>query len=305
MAARKGKQSGRKQAKPQQAQQRGAGRQQAGRNGNAQSVIELLKSDHRNVEDLFAQFEKAQDNREKQDLVEQICDALIIHTALEEEIFYPACREGTDADDALDAAQVEHDAAKVLIMDLLDASPEDDFYDAKVKVLTEEIRTHIQEEEKPRTGVMAKAKSAGIDTADLAQQLLELKDQLQEDAQAGALPEPQIQSLHLEGLQPGMSRRMRAPMRAPMQQGRGISRSGMQMSAGRSGGGRFDVSEQRQGGRFNTARAGADRYLDEDENLRRGRGRSEDYGWERRGGRAEEEFRSGRSRPRSGGWEDY
>src|SRR4051812_31314265 len=74
----------------------------------------LLKDDHRKVEQLFARFEQSEDNGQKQQLVKKICMELIVHTLLEEEIFYPACREKGVESDLLDEAQVEHDGSKVL-----------------------------------------------------------------------------------------------------------------------------------------------------------------------------------------------
>src|SRR3954462_848434 len=74
----------------------------------------LLKADHRKVEQLFAQFEQSGEEEKKRELVRQICTELVIHTKLEEEIFYPACRDKQVEDDLLDEAQVEHDGAKVL-----------------------------------------------------------------------------------------------------------------------------------------------------------------------------------------------
>ena len=110
-------------------------------------AIALLKQDHREVEDLFAQFEKASGDGSKQKLAEQICLELSVHAKIEEEIFYPAC-EGKVEDDLLKEAFVEHDGAKVLITEIIAGGPQaDDFYDAKVKVLQEEIEHHVQEEE--------------------------------------------------------------------------------------------------------------------------------------------------------------
>src|SRR5262249_7719303 len=94
----------------------------------------LLKADHRKVEQLFQQYEKAEDTQQKSVLVTQICRELIVHTKLEEDIFYPACREKDVEDDILDEAQVEHDGAKVMISELMNGSPDDEFYDAKVTV---------------------------------------------------------------------------------------------------------------------------------------------------------------------------
>lgn len=84
-------------------------------------AIALLKADHRKVEDLFEQFEKARTDDRKQTLAREICSELKIHTAIEEEIFYPAFREKIEAD-MLDEAHVEHDGAKVLINDIESSS---------------------------------------------------------------------------------------------------------------------------------------------------------------------------------------
>src|SRR5215216_4319487 len=99
----------------------------AGAKGKTDAVS-LLKGDHRKVEQLFAQFEESEDDKQKQKLAKQICMELIIHTKLEEEIFYPACREKEVESDMLDEAQVEHDGTKVLISDILKCSPGDEFY---------------------------------------------------------------------------------------------------------------------------------------------------------------------------------
>src|SRR5690606_17662979 len=110
-------------------------------------AIALLKADHREVEDLFEKYENASGTERKRKLAEQICNELKIHTVIEEEIFYPALR-GKIEDDLLDESYVEHDGAKVLINDIMAGSPEEDFYDAKVTVLSEEIEHHVGEEEK-------------------------------------------------------------------------------------------------------------------------------------------------------------
>src|SRR5687768_4391827 len=93
-------------------------------------AIALLKADHRTVEDLFEQYEKASGSA-KAKIAQQICVELKVHTMIEEEIFYPAFRGKID-DDLLDEAYVEHDGAKVLINDIVAGKPGDDFYDAKV-----------------------------------------------------------------------------------------------------------------------------------------------------------------------------
>src|SRR5215475_11793980 len=94
-------------------------------------AVALLKADHRKVEDLFEKFEKARGSERKQALVREICTELCIHTMIEEEIFYPACAEHAE-DDTLEESYVEHDGAKVLIAELLQSGPDNEFYDAKV-----------------------------------------------------------------------------------------------------------------------------------------------------------------------------
>jgi hypothetical protein len=110
-------------------------------------AVALLKADHRKVEELFEKFEKAKSDTVKKALCEQICTELTVHATIEEEIFYPACT-GEIEEDLVKEAYVEHDGAKVLIAELSQSGPGDDFYDAKVKVLSEEIKHHVKEEEK-------------------------------------------------------------------------------------------------------------------------------------------------------------
>jgi hemerythrin superfamily protein len=149
---------------------------------SGQSAIEALKQDHRRVEGLFKQFEQSSDEHRKEELVAMICAELNIHTRLEEAIFYPACREAIDDEDIMDEAQVEHDAAKLLIADLSQGSSDDPFFDAKVKLLSEQIKHHVAEEEKPGQGVFAKAQEHQVDKPELATEMAELKQELQRRA---------------------------------------------------------------------------------------------------------------------------
>ena len=151
-------------------------------------AVALLKADHRKVEDLFAKFEAAKADGRKKALAEQICMELKIHTILEEEIFYPAC-EGKVEEDLLSEAYVEHDSAKVLIGQIEESEPAAEFYDAKVKVLSEEIEHHVKEEEARMEGLFAQARKAGLDMDALGEQMAARKDQLLAAYKAGeALP---------------------------------------------------------------------------------------------------------------------
>ncbi len=150
-------------------------------------AIALLKADHRGVEDLFAKFEAASGDGAKKKLADQICTELKIHSMIEEEIFYPAL-EGKIDEDLLREAYVEHDGAKVLINEITGGGPDDDFYDAKVKVLSEEIEHHVAEEEKPGEGMFAQARDAKVDLVALRDQMVARKEELRAQAHSSGLP---------------------------------------------------------------------------------------------------------------------
>ena len=165
----------------------------------AKDAVALLKADHRTVEDLFADFEKASGDGRKQKLATQICAELIIHAQIEEEIFYPAC-EGKVEEDLLKEAFVEHDGAKVLIAEIIGGEPSDEFYDAKVKVLQEQIEHHVQEEEKRMEGLFSQARAAGLDMDALGEQLAVRKQELKAEIETNGLPTPQLKTMEETGL---------------------------------------------------------------------------------------------------------
>lgn len=111
------------------------------------SAIDLLEEDHREVEDLFDEFEKVEDVSAKEQLALKICMALQVHTRIEEEIFYPAARGAIEKPELIDEAIVEHASAKQLISEIEDMKPGEELYDAKVKVLQEQVHHHVEEEE--------------------------------------------------------------------------------------------------------------------------------------------------------------
>ncbi len=156
-------------------------------------AIALLKADHRKVEELFEKFEKAKSDSVKTSLVQQICTELSVHTAIEEEIFYPACT-GQIEDDTLTEAYVEHDGAKVIISELLASSPDNEFYDSKVKVLSEQIKHHVKEEEMRSEGMFAQARDAGLDMDALGEQMAARKKELLAEFTANGLPTPKTRS---------------------------------------------------------------------------------------------------------------
>jgi hemerythrin-like domain-containing protein len=143
-----------------------------------QDAIALLTADHREVSDMFEQFENLSDRAKatKSKLTQKICNALIAHTTIEEEIFYPAVREAVkEGDDMVDEAVVEHASAKELIQQLQEMDPEDDLYDAKVKVLGEQIDHHVEEEEEE---MFEKARKSGLDLVALGQEMAQRKQEI-------------------------------------------------------------------------------------------------------------------------------
>lgn len=156
-------------------------------------AIALLKADHRRVAKLFEEFESAE-GKKKSAIADTICNELKIHTIIEEELFYPALAGKVEKSD-LSEAYVEHDAAKVIINDILAAGPQDQFFEAKVKVLSEEITHHVKEEEEPAKGLFALARAADIDLVALGDVMSARKDQLMEQAEASGLPEAELITL--------------------------------------------------------------------------------------------------------------
>jgi hemerythrin superfamily protein len=117
----------------------------------AQDAVALIKSDHRKVEQLFREFEEAGDRayKTKQQLVSQIVKELEVHATIEEETYYPAveAKAKKDGKDMVAEAVEEHHVVKVLLGELAGMPSEDDAFDAKVKVLMENVRHHVEEEE--------------------------------------------------------------------------------------------------------------------------------------------------------------
>jgi hemerythrin superfamily protein len=140
-------------------------------------AVSLLKADHREVEGWFEQFEKARSADRKRDLADRICTALKAHTTIEEEIFYPAFLEATQDEEIHHEAEVEHDGAKTLIRKIEASGSDDEYFDARVKVLAEMIKHHVNEEEQ-RGGMFAKARQSEMDLEALGEQMKARKAEL-------------------------------------------------------------------------------------------------------------------------------
>jgi len=143
----------------------------------AQDAIALLKEDHRQVKEWFAEFEKARSSKAKQTLATSICAALTVHATIEEEIFYPSFLKATKDKNKHHEAAIEHDGAKKLIAEIQESDPSDDYFDSKIHVLSEMIKHHVKEEEQPG-GMFAEAKDSKMDLVTIGEQLAARKIEL-------------------------------------------------------------------------------------------------------------------------------
>ncbi|MFC0254049.1 hemerythrin domain-containing protein [Massilia consociata] len=144
-----------------------------------QDAITLLTAQHEEARAMFEQFENMTDRAKvsKKKLADKICNALIMHTTIEEEILYPAIREATkETEELVDEAVVEHASAKDLIAQIQEMDPGDDLYDAKVKVLGEMVEHHVEEEEKE---MFPKMRELKLDLEALGQELAARAAELQ------------------------------------------------------------------------------------------------------------------------------
>jgi len=157
-------------------------------------AITLLKEDHRKLEGLFKDFQGAKGDGRKKKLAEQICAEIIVHSQIEEEIFYPAC-EGKVEEADLKEAYVEHDAAKVLVAEIANGGPDDEYYEGKVKVLQEELEHHIKEEEGWLHGIFSQAKRHGVDMDALGDELDKRRSELMAKIDKDGLPKVKLSTM--------------------------------------------------------------------------------------------------------------
>ena len=149
------------------------------------SAIDLLEEDHRLVEGFFEEYEKLEAAPEKEQLGLKICLALQVHAQIEEEIFYPAAREAIEKAELIDEAIVEHAAAKQLIAEIEGMDASDELYDAKIKVLGEQVSHHIEEEEGE---LFPQVKSSKLDLVALGKKMAERKAILFQQVADGGEP---------------------------------------------------------------------------------------------------------------------
>jgi hemerythrin superfamily protein len=146
--------------------------------GTPRDAIDILTRDHGTVNELFKKFAAlagSATTTASLALVHEICTELTIHAAIEEEIFYPAVRKTINDDDLMNEAEIEHATAKFLIKQLLPLESDDEYFHAKVTVLREYTRHHINEEE---SEMFPKIRKSQLDLTMLGQQIMERKTAL-------------------------------------------------------------------------------------------------------------------------------
>ncbi|MGJ9418849.1 hemerythrin domain-containing protein [Massilia sp. CMS3.1] len=150
-----------------------------------QDALALLRADHEQVRLLFAQYAslRALEDAEEMmaELVDDLCDALIVHTMIEEELFYPALRAALGDDELFDDAELEHAGARELVSQLEVMYPGDEHFDATLAVLFEEVAHHIAQEE---SEMFAAARTSGVDLVALGHRLALRRAELEDDMSA-------------------------------------------------------------------------------------------------------------------------
>lgn len=150
-------------------------KQQHERDGSGTDAIALLRKDHDEVQRMFDEFEAADEDR-KFELAAEICQALTLHTTIEEEIFYPQVREAIDAEDLMLEAEVEHDTAHYLIERIQDGEIDELQLSAMIKVLKEYVGHHVNEEQRK---MFPRVKRAALDLEAIGRELLDRKQELE------------------------------------------------------------------------------------------------------------------------------
>jgi hemerythrin superfamily protein len=146
-------------------------------------ALEVLKSQHREVEALFSEYEKSKDDKESYAVAQAICQKLEVHSTVEEELLYPTARsKGRNGEfkDLLLESLEEHLSVERIVADVMDSSPGDERLHAKITVLKEQVLHHVNEEEHELFPLLKKELPAE-ERQTLGEQLLARTQELAED----------------------------------------------------------------------------------------------------------------------------
>jgi hypothetical protein len=111
------------------------------------NAIDLIKSDHREVDRLFAEILEAEDadTDGREEIFQQLERSLLVHADIEEQVFYPALEEVAPSD--IEEAMSEHQEVKQLLAEMLELEVDDEEFDKKLVTLMERVQHHVEEEE--------------------------------------------------------------------------------------------------------------------------------------------------------------
>lgn len=143
------------------------------------NAAQLLRQDHKKVEDLFKKFEQAEGSEAKKRIAEQAMTELEVHAKIEEEIFYPAVKSKVGDEELVDEAKQEHQTVKDLIRELKTMDGGGEEFEAKFSELIENVKHHVEEEE---SEMLPKAEESEMDLSEFGEQMAERKDELKEEA---------------------------------------------------------------------------------------------------------------------------
>lgn len=160
-------------------------------------VLELLSSQHDEVDELIAQLEDSDDTDEKEELFRELADKLAAHATIEEKIFYPTVMDDKTHEQLLESAE-EHLQMKRILADMLSLDVDDEHFDAKLSVLKEEVRHHARDEEEDKLFPKVRKSFSKDELAALGNECLAMFEQLLEQEPRMNVPAETVQAASLE-----------------------------------------------------------------------------------------------------------
>jgi hemerythrin superfamily protein len=160
-------------------------------------ALQLLTTQHDEVEDLISQIEESDDGEEKMDLFREMADKLAAHSAIEEKLFYPTVLTDDTQEQLLEATE-EHLAVKRVLADMLEMEATDDRFDAKLSVLKEEIRHHARDEEEKKLFPKVRRMFTKDELAGLGNELIAMFEELIEQEPRMEVPSQTREAAPLE-----------------------------------------------------------------------------------------------------------
>lgn len=145
------------------------------RHAKESNAIDLLKADHKQVTELFSQFEEEHSESKKRKIAAEICTALTVHAQVEEEMFYPDVKAALKDTELVPEAAVEHGVIKELVSQIESGQDQGEMFEAKVKVLSEYVKHHVKEEEKE---LFPKVKQSHLDLVELGSRMAQRLESL-------------------------------------------------------------------------------------------------------------------------------